>query len=194
MSAANVNHGAIAIVLAAGGSRRMGRPKALLPLFGEPLVLHHVRALGARAQGVVVVTGGHREAVEGILPRHVRVVHNTAWSASWPADSLRLALDAVDATGPVWVTPVDTPPAPIALLDALAATPLPSVPAHGDATGHPVLLDDRTVAALRARVPDGGLRTLLGHATRVPWPDPWQVRDFDTPEAWRAFTTRSEGG
>jgi len=44
-----------ALVLAGGRSSRMGRPKALLPFGGEPLVLHIVRALHPLFAEIVVV-------------------------------------------------------------------------------------------------------------------------------------------
>ncbi len=47
--------GATAIVLAGGRSSRMGRPKALLPFGGEPLISHIVTTLGALFGDVVVV-------------------------------------------------------------------------------------------------------------------------------------------
>jgi molybdenum cofactor guanylyltransferase len=46
---------ATAIVLAGGRSSRMGRPKALLPFDGEPLIVHIVAALKPRFNDVVVV-------------------------------------------------------------------------------------------------------------------------------------------
>src|SRR5271165_6975787 len=46
-----------AIVPAAGKSRRMGRPKLLIPFDGEPLIARVVRALkGGGADPVIVVT------------------------------------------------------------------------------------------------------------------------------------------
>lgn len=45
-----------AIVLAGGQSRRFGADKALLPLNGQPLILHTVERLAALSDDVVVVT------------------------------------------------------------------------------------------------------------------------------------------
>ena len=55
--------GATAIVLAGGRSSRMGRPKALLPFDGEPLISHVVTTLAAVFADVVVVA-----APEQVLP------------------------------------------------------------------------------------------------------------------------------
>lgn len=70
-----------AILLAAGGSTRLGRPKQLLEIEGEPLVVRQAGLLLAlRPACVVVVTGGRNEDVAsllGALP--VRCEHNPEW-------------------------------------------------------------------------------------------------------------------
>src|SRR5262249_36825880 len=56
------------IVLAAGESRRMGRPKATIELDGKTFLARVLEALGAAAADpIVVVTGRHRESVRAAL-------------------------------------------------------------------------------------------------------------------------------
>ena len=55
-----------AILLSAGESRRMGRPKALLPWRGSSLLRHQVTALTEAGAGQVVVVLGHQP--ENLLP------------------------------------------------------------------------------------------------------------------------------
>ena len=55
---------ATAVVLAGGKSSRMGRPKALLPFHGEPLIAHIVRRLQRLFPDIVVVAAPEQE-----LPR-----------------------------------------------------------------------------------------------------------------------------
>jgi len=56
------------VLLAAGGSRRMGRPKQLLPIRGKPLVRHVAEAaLAAPVASVVVVLGAEAEQVRTVL-------------------------------------------------------------------------------------------------------------------------------
>ncbi len=61
------------IVLAAGFSRRMGRPKLLLELRGKPIVRWSVEALAPHVDDLVVVTGpddgGVRAALAGLAVR-----------------------------------------------------------------------------------------------------------------------------
>ncbi|HVB36907.1 MAG TPA: nucleotidyltransferase family protein [Vicinamibacterales bacterium] len=64
-----------AVVLAAGASTRMGRPKLLLPLAGEPLVRRTTRQVCAAGfDEVLVVAGSDHEqvlaALEGLPIRH----------------------------------------------------------------------------------------------------------------------------
>lgn len=56
------------IVLCGGRSRRMGRPKALLPWFGRTLVEHVVARLTSCVDEVVVVTA-HDLPIEGLVSR-----------------------------------------------------------------------------------------------------------------------------
>ncbi len=53
--------GAAAVVLTGGKSSRMGRPKALLPFDGEPLIVHTVRELEHLFSEVIVVAAAEQE-------------------------------------------------------------------------------------------------------------------------------------
>jgi molybdenum cofactor cytidylyltransferase len=179
----------VGIVLAAGGSSRMGRPKALLLLDGRPLIAHHVEALGRVVRRVVVVLGADPDPIRAILAPSVATVHNAAWASTWPADSLRLALLAHPTARTALVTPVDTPPAAASTLDALTsarATAVVSGPGGHD--GHPVLLGPAELDAVRGQAPPGGLRSLLRGAERISIADPLACTDFDDPMAWQEFT------
>ncbi len=47
------------IVLAAGRSSRLGRPKQLLPVHGEPLIRHTLRRVLASSLDQVILVVGH---------------------------------------------------------------------------------------------------------------------------------------
>jgi molybdenum cofactor cytidylyltransferase len=70
-----------AIVLAAGNSRRLGKPKQLLEFNGQTLVHSAVRAaVGGGCEIVCVVTGAERESVESaVSDLHPVLVHNDEW-------------------------------------------------------------------------------------------------------------------
>jgi molybdenum cofactor cytidylyltransferase len=70
-----------AILLAAGASTRLGTPKQLVEIEGEPLVVRQARLLlGIGSASVVVVSGANSEAVEAALAKlPVKLVHNPDW-------------------------------------------------------------------------------------------------------------------
>src|ERR1700761_2047352 len=70
------------IILAAGASKRMGRPKQLLPWRGQTLLRHACEtALATSLRPIVVVLGCEGEACERELAgRGVRHVLNSEWS------------------------------------------------------------------------------------------------------------------
>lgn len=175
----------LAVILAAGGGRRMGRAKGLLVWRDTPLILHHVAALRPVAERVVAILGSDAPAHRAILAgRGIDVVHNPDWHTTWPADSLRLGLLAHPTAGRVLVTPVDTPPAASATLEALLARTGPAVPENDRGPGHPVLLDRALADRIRDRAPEGGLRAILTRAERVPVGQSDVELDFDTADDW----------
>lgn len=169
------------VVLTAGASRRMGVPKALLDLDGEPLIRVHVRRFRDAGLRVVVVVGAVIEPIRAILPPDVTVVVNPDWESTGPAESLALALAlAPDATA--LVTPVDVPPARPSTLRALLAGVGDAVPTWSGVDGHPVRLDPPH--------PPGRLDHRLVGARRVAVDDPDVVLNLNTPEAWAAWLSR----
>jgi len=84
---------------AAGASRRLGRPKQLVPLGGVPLVRRQAELLLSVTECVIVVTGAHGGAVEAALAGlDVTVRHNPGW-ADGLAGSLVAGLAAVPDSG-----------------------------------------------------------------------------------------------
>jgi molybdenum cofactor cytidylyltransferase len=79
-----------AVILAAGASTRMGTPKQLLELDGQPLLVRAVdAALASEAWPVVVVVGANAEAIRPLLARRpILLAENAAW-AEGMASSIR---------------------------------------------------------------------------------------------------------
>lgn len=106
-----------AILLSAGESSRMGKPKALLDWFGKPLVNAQICSLiEGGADQVIVVTGAHHEEIfRSVQPASNTVtVNNAAWilgkTTSIKAGLSKLSpncetivLLAVDQPRPSWV-------------------------------------------------------------------------------------------
>ncbi|MFC5237886.1 nucleotidyltransferase family protein [Pseudonocardia zijingensis] len=181
------------LLLAAGAGRRMGRPKALVALDGEPLVRRAVRVLADGGCGpLVVVVGAAAEEVEALLPAGVRAVVADGWAEGMGA-SLRAGLAALEALEPVpdaaLVHLVDLPGVTAAAVARLAARSGPDAlvrAAYAGRPAHPVLLGRAHWPGVRAAATgDAGARGYLaGHPDLelVECGDLAEPDDVDTPE------------
>ncbi|EAU66889.1 purine catabolism protein PucB [Stigmatella aurantiaca DW4/3-1] len=158
-----------AVVLAAGGSSRLGQPKQLLHHEGRTLVRRTTEtALAAGLSPVVVVLGAHREAVAAELAGlPVHPVHNPDWAAGM-GGSLRVGLralppESVDAALVVLCDQlrVDAPHLS-ALVDTFSRTQSPIVASgYAGARGVPVLFSRTLFAELEALAPEEGARRVI---------------------------------
>jgi molybdenum cofactor cytidylyltransferase len=193
------------VVLAAGAGVRMGGPKALLLLEGEPLAAVHARRLREAGCGrIVIVTRRELVAqVEGFAGGALVV----ASEAPDPAGSLAVGLGALALAGgdAIVVTPVDAWPAraeTIArLVEAVEAGAEAATPRHEGKGGHPVVIRVRAMGAAGEMRETGqaaysasprplrDVLAALGDArVRVDVDDPSIAIDLDTPEDVRAIT------
>ena len=183
----------IAVLLAAGGSRRLGQPKQLLRLAGQTLVRRAaLAALGSQAARTIVVTGAHASELERALAGlAVEIAHCARWEAGLAA-SLVTGVEAALARGTASVLLVlaDQPAVNAALLDRLIALHAASrelVACHyGGEAGVPALFAPRYARELLALEGDRGAKALLAREAAnlalVPFAD--GALDVDTPEDW----------
>jgi molybdenum cofactor cytidylyltransferase len=194
------------VILAAGQSVRMGRPKALLPCGdrGDTFV---------RRLAVVLCDGGVEEALvvgrpeDELLRAEVEAMAVRARYVENPnADEGQLSsvlagLAEADRPGvrAILVTPVDAPmiaPATVAaLLAAFRSSAAPVVRAvHLGRHGHPVIFSREVFEDLRHADPALGARAVLrAHAARVidvEVDDPGVLGDVDTPAEYDALRGR----
>ena len=192
-----------AIILAAGDSTRMGRPKALLPdPDGRPFVARLARTfVAAGVPQVIVVTGSlHAQIAAALaaddLPATPQLVNNPQ-PALGQVSSLWMGLDAAITLGVdgVLMTLVDIPlvrPSTVQkVIDAWTMTRAPIVrPAVGDRHGHPVLFDRSVFDALRhAPITEGARAVVHANADRivnVQVDDEGCLIDVDTPADYDA--------
>lgn len=171
------------ILLAAGGSTRMGRPKALFPVRGVPLVRLHEAVLASQCRSVRVVLGAYRAEIASVLGDALPIV-NERWAGTGPRESLLLALDGL-RDGHVVITPVDVPPVDPGVLARLIHRGAPAAVGHRGEPGHPVLVE---VAAARSILAAGGtLKDVVGTPALVEGGRD-AVRNLNTPEEWTAWT------
>ena len=189
------------LILAAGASTRMGRPKAALPLgdTGETVLSLGVRTmLAAGVPSVTVVAGAHADSTRAALtlsdPR-VRIVEHTGWRLG-QLSSLVAGLDAIDEgrIEAVLVTLVDVPLVQAqtlrTIISAWRASGAPIVrPASGERHGHPVLFDRSVFGDLRAADPSIGAKAVIAlHRSSildVTVDDTGAFQDLDTPEDYQ---------
>ena len=131
------------LVLAAGGSKRLGRPKQLLP-FGSATLLDHVLDVARVCpfdQLLCVVGGGADGVLQTVDFGGVQVVENPAFGKGC-SSSIAAALGAVDAHSEVLVLMLgDQPGVGAATVEALLSgrgdAPLAAC-SYADGRGHPL--------------------------------------------------------
>jgi molybdenum cofactor cytidylyltransferase len=188
------------IILAAGASTRMGRPKQLLDWGGRPLVRAVAeQALAAQLDRVLTVVGSAEGAVVAALEGlPLRIVANPAY-AEGQSSSLRAGIAAL---GPEVAAALillgDQPFVTAAIVDRIVAawraTGAPIVaPLYQGQRGNPVLFARAVFPELLAVTGDQGARALLAadpaRVHLVPFDDPRPLADIDTPDDYQRLQT-----
>jgi len=181
-----------ALILAAGSGRRMGGPKALLVVDGEPLLQRTVRiALAAGCTRVFAVVG---DWDPGRLDPQVQVIRNPEASEGM-ASSLRRGVGALPKSSQaVLVLAVDQPAVDALLIRQLLqlhASQMGTTPvacAYGGSLGIPAILPARFFPELLALTGDRGAKPILLRENAPAIPFPGGAWDLDTPEDLARFT------
>ena len=191
------------ILLAAGASTRMGRPKQLLPLAGRALLQHSLDQAAAACFDELILVLGHRaaeirDALDLPDSYRCRVVVNEHYREG-QAGSLRLGLrSAAPAAAAAAILLGDQPLVTAVRIDrvarafreagARAARPLYTGTAGERIPGHPVFLARSTWPELERLAGDRGARDLLaahpGWLHEIPLGGEPPL-DVDIEEDWR---------
>jgi len=188
------------LVLAAGGSQRLGAPKQLLPFNGCTLLDHVLNtARACDLDQLVCVIGGSADDIRARVNLvDVHVVENQHFGEGC-SSSIAAALTAVDSKADVLVLmlgdqPGVTPQTVNALLAGRNDSPYAAC-AYEDGRGHPLAFARSTFLDLETLHGDKGVWKLLDrHADAVvdvPVAGPIP-RDVDTEEDYRAILTEHE--
>jgi len=163
------------MVLAAGASRRMGRPKPLMKL-GRRTILQHVLAnlLASQIDEIVVVLGHKAEQVVPTLRgTNSKIVVNTQY-AQGMSSSIRRGLSEIHPRAQaVLIALGDQPYIPSEVIDMLLCRYEQGdrqivVPTYCGQRGHPVIFGRKYWPELRALRGDvGGKELLVRHAQDV---------------------------
>jgi CTP:molybdopterin cytidylyltransferase MocA len=184
-AASAISAGVAGILLAAGEGSRLGQPKALLEIGGEPLARRGVALLrDGGAEPIVVVTGAVAVDLPGVL-----AVHNPAWRSGMGSSltaGLATVPDSCDAAVIALVDqPLVGPEAVRRLIAAYHGGVRVAVAAYDGAPRNPVLLAREHWAEVTAlAVGDAGarpfLRTHPDLVTLVECGDTGRPDDLDT--------------
>jgi len=185
------------LILAAGESRRMGTPKALLRYQGETFLDRLIALFSGRCSPVVVVLGAGAEEIRSRVTRSATFVVNHDYRLG-QTSSMQCGLRAIpDDVAGVLFTLVDHPAVGPETIDALTADPSPllQVPRYNSRRGHPVWFSRELIPEFLALPVDGAARDVVRrHADQTRFldvQDPGILADIDDPAAYRALTGAS---
>jgi molybdenum cofactor cytidylyltransferase len=182
------------LVLGAGGSRRLGRPKQLLP-YGETTLLGHVldTARACPFHQLVVALGGAADGVrEQVDLSGADVVVNESFGSGC-SSSIAAALGVIDKRAEYLVLMLgDMPGVTVETVEAVIAAPHDAplaVCQYDDQRGHPFRFHRRMFEELGNLHGDKGVWRLLDQradeVVEVPVAGPVPL-DVDTPEDYEA--------
>lgn len=194
-----------AILLAAGESRRMGRPKQLLEWQGRPLLLHVLEnCVRSSVDEVILVLGHEAHQIRSCLPElPVKIVVNPDYETGM-ASSLRQGLLSMDARSEAFlVLLADQPCIGPDMIDRVIrefrqAHPRRGIvrPVHKGVPGHPVLIGvEYLQEALELHGDQGARRILMDHPAdvlEIGVDREGVLMDVDTREGYRACLKRAE--
>lgn len=188
------------VILAAGMSTRLGRPKQLLPLAGRPLVTHAARrARASKAERCIAILGAARDSVQSVLERTIdELVINEEYARGQGTSistAIRYLIGTDDLFGPcdavVFVLgdqPGIQTEAINGVIDAWTAGAGIAMAQYTDRAGHPVLFDRQYWTQLIALDNEQGGKEVIQHnqdeVVYVPIDTRYPV-DVDTEMDWR---------
>lgn len=193
-----------AVVLAAGESKRMGKPKMLLP-FGESTILETVirSLLDANFPNVLVVLGAESTRLSELLCNYpVQTVYNPNYSQGM-LSSVQAGFAALPSVAQsVLVVLGDQPTVSAPVLERIMAAAQNShdsivLPVYQGRRGHPVLIPAKFRTEITSLSHSIGLRQLLqchpDAVLEIRVDSPEILQDIDDPQAYQEALSKKEG-
>ncbi len=191
------------LLLAAGASRRLGQPKQLLPLGGQPMLQRVAQQLLSPAWRLYVVIGAAADEVAPLLaPLPLQPLFHRHW-AEGMGSSIAFGVDAIlraqPATTTLLIAVADQPLLQAQQLQALLDLQQQSGQAavasrySPDSWGTPCLFTHGCFERLRQLQAEQGARSIMHYFSPLPpacVDFPEGITDIDSPADWLAFCQR----
>jgi molybdenum cofactor cytidylyltransferase len=187
------------ILLAAGESRRMGSPKALLRYRGKTFIARICEAfLTAGVDELIVVLGAHADELKRAIPAHpvLRTIVNPHYFQG-QLSSLMTGLGAVSSDSEAAIVNlVDHPLVATetfqTLIASFRANPSPIlIASYNGKRGHPVLFSSQVYGEILAAPLNQGAKVVVrkdpSRVREISLDDPGILADIDTPDDYRRF-------
>lgn len=192
----------VAVLPGAGASRRMGRPKLLLPYRDGTLVGAVVEALrGGGVSTIVLVTSPEDEDLRAWAREAGVMTAVNPDPQRGMLSSIREGIAALGRTGEILlVSPADLPAlrseTVAALVQRMEETGAPlAVPVYQGKRGHPLAIAPALIPEIDTLDPDVGLKQLRDRhealLLEMEVEDPGVVEDVDTPEEYEKIANGS---
>ncbi|MDD5542651.1 MAG: nucleotidyltransferase family protein [Acidobacteriia bacterium] len=190
----------VGVILAAGESRRMGEPKALLKIGDHTFLDHIAQSLRASAVDMVyAVLGDHSRKIAASMDKNILCIYNPDYRQG-QLSSLKTAIAKIQYENCdgilVWLVdhPLVTPMVASRLVEEFYSSKKRIImPTHQGKRGHPVLYSREIFSALLGTSNDQGANTVrlshLEHTCEVEVDDPGILIDIDTPEDYKRHIT-----
>jgi molybdenum cofactor cytidylyltransferase len=183
------------LILAAGESRRMGQPKALLTINGHTFVQNLIEIFDKFCDPLIVVLGHNPEPIRRAIGGSATIVINHNYNLG-QFSSMQAGLKAMPANiDGLLFTLVDHPdPLPSTIVSLISQEAPISIPVYYGRKGHPVYFRRDVLTEFMGLSPDSQANVVSRrHAmeTRlVKVDDPGILDDIDDPDALRHFRER----
>jgi len=183
-----------ALVLAAGKSQRMGRPKMVLP-FGSQTIIEKVidNIIEAGISDILVVTGSDRDAVETLCSsKPVVICYNPNYEEGMHSSVVCGFSNLSEHTRAVMVFLGDQPFIPAEVIQTVMLTWRESgkgivIPTYRGERGHPVLFDCKLRDEILHLDPGVGLRSVT-----MKFPEEIMEAEVNFPQILRDIDTKND--
>lgn len=182
-----------AIVLGAGMSQRMGKPKLLLKLNSDTIIEHIIKELQlSRIDSIIVVLGHNPQPLINLLSKYpVKLVINKNYKEGMTSSFKTGLKEVKDTADAALLVLGDQPFISHSLINKLIDTYKKELrtkivsPIYEGKKGHPVLFDKSLFGEILSLPPDKYIREVIhshyDEIITVPW-DRGIILDIDTPE------------